>query len=120
MSVPDPSTNYFVRVYQDGQFSYDVGPFDTLDGEFSDTLGAMEWLYQQIGLLKTHYPTEELKKEHWKYQKKDVFTDDIAKIKVHLATYSFEIFPLKPANYAQVVNELVDEKKLPEWAKDKE
>jgi hypothetical protein len=114
-------TKYFVRVYQDGEFSYDVGPFDSLNGKFSEKLGAMEWLYQQIGLLKTHYPTEELRKESWKYQKKEGFFEDyIAKIMVHLANYSFEIFPLKPATFANVVDELIEEKNLPEWAKDQE
>ncbi len=56
-------TYYFVRVYKNTELFRDVGPFNCVSQSFGEEIGALDWIYQQIGLLKTHYPDQELKKE---------------------------------------------------------
>ena len=102
--------HYMIRVYEDGEFSYDVGSFRDADS----TLG---WLYRQVGILKSHHPNEPLKKIRWRYQT-DVgaFEDPVVDVKVELAGYGFEVFPLRPPAYTSVVKELMDPAPLPSWA----
>jgi len=109
---------YFVRVCKNNELFRDVGPFDRVTQGIGDTIGALDWIYHQIGLLKTHYPKQELKKELWKYQKsKDVCSEPEVKIKLNIAEFSFELFKLSKPQFSNVVGELIEEPELPKWAR---
>lgn len=107
--LDDLKTKYFIRVYKKNEFNYDVGPFDSFGG--SDVLGlqnsAMAWVYQQIGLLATHYPEEKLVKDRWDYQVGGGFLPKgVFDVRVSFAAFSFEVLELVSTRHL-VVEELI-------------
>lgn len=96
----------YVRVLSP-EGAYDVGPFEFSGGNrWSD--GAVDWLYKQIGLLKTKFIDASLVKHRWNYQEGDFLQVATVDIKVEIAGYTFEILPLKNPKYADVVQEDIE------------
>lgn len=102
--------HFYVQVSTDDGSSYNVGPFDVSGGlRFSD--GAIDWIYKQIGLLKSKFPDASLIKHHWDYKEKEagVFGDEaVVDVKVEIAGFTFEIIPLKHPKYTNVIEELIE------------
>ena len=103
--------NYFyVHVSENIETSYDVGPFEVSGGRrFSQ--GAIDWIYKQIGILKSKFPESVLIKHRWNYKEMGagVFGDEaVVEIKVEIAWFSFEIVPLKHPGYANVIEEQIE------------
>lgn len=102
--------HFYVHVSLNDGSSYDVGPFEVSGGlRFSD--GAIDWIYKQVGLLKSKFPDASLIKHRWNYIEKGngIFGDEaIVDIKVEIAGFTFEIVPLKHPRYANVVSELIE------------
>lgn len=101
----------YVHVTSNTGESYDVGPFEVSGGlRFSD--GAIDWVYKQIGLIKTHNPDASLIKHRWNYSEKTdgIFGGEntIVDIKVEIAGFFFETHPLKSQKYMQVIDELIE------------
>jgi hypothetical protein len=100
----------YVHVTSSAGESYDVGPFEVSGGlRFGD--GAIDWIYKQIGLIKTQHPDASLIKHRWNYSEKSggLFGESaIVDIKVEIAGFFFEIHPLKTPKYAQVIDELIE------------
>ena len=102
-----------VRVFENGEFAFDVGCFADVDAVFN-------WIYRQVGILKTHHPDEPLRKIRWRYVKNVGFLENpVADVKVELGQFGFEVFVLRPPQYTNVVEELVESRALPEWAEGK-
>ena len=102
--------HFYVRVSENNESSYDVGPFEVSGGlRFSE--GAIDWIYKQIGILKSKFPESVLIKHRWNYKEKGagVFGDEaVVDIKVEIAGFSFEIVPLKHPSYANVIEEQIE------------
>lgn len=103
-------SHFYVHVSENGRDSYDVGPFEVSGGRrFSD--GAIDWIYKQIGILKSKFPESILKKHRWNYKEEssDIFGDEaVVDISVEIAGFSFEIVPLKNPHYANVIEEQIE------------
>lgn len=101
---------FYVHVSVENEVGYDVGPFDISGGcRFSD--GAIDWIYKQIGILKSKFPESVLVKHRWNYKAKGagVFGNEaVVDIKVELAGFTFEIVPLKTPTHTNVIEEQVD------------
>jgi len=102
--------HYYVHVTTEGCASYDVGPFDVSGGpRFSD--GAIDWIYKQIGLLKSKYPNAELIKHKWDYRNSGsgfLGEEAVVDINVEIAGFTFEIVPLKSPSSSRVIDELIE------------
>lgn len=102
--------HFYVHVSGNNETSYDVGPFENSGGiRFSE--GAIDWIYKQIGILKSKFPESVLIKHRWNYKAKGagVFGEEaVVDIKVEIAGFSFEIVPLKNPSYANVIEEQIE------------
>lgn len=102
--------HFYVHVSESNEFSYDVGPFEVSGGQrFCE--GAIDWVYKQIGILKSKFPESVLVKHRWNYKEQGagVFGDEaVVDIKVELAGYSFEIVALKHPGCFNVVEEEIE------------
>ena len=108
--LDDMKAKYFIRVYKENKFAYDVGPFNSFGGSILGGLegSAMSWVYQQIGLLTTHYPNEKLIKDRWNYQEEKGFMPKtVFDVKVSFADFSFEVLELVSVHHL-VVSELIE------------
>lgn len=96
--------------------SYDVGPFQNSGSLiFSENKTAIDWIYKQLGLIKTMQPDAMLIKHRWIYKQDDA-TRASADIKVELGDFIFEIFNLESVDYKNVVCELIeDQNTMPSW-----
>ena len=106
--------HFYVHVSENNETSYDVGPFEVSGGlRFSE--GAIDWIYKQIGILKSKFPDSVLIKHRWNYKEKGagVFGDEaVVDIKVEIAGFSLEIVPLKHPGYANVIEEQIEPRSI--------
>jgi len=94
---------------------YDVGPFDYSGNQaFLETSNsAINWIYKQIGIIKTHHPEAPLIKHKWSYTL-DEFLGAEAEVKVEIHDISFEIFILTSPDTHNVANENMNHA-YPSW-----
>lgn len=107
----------YIRVY-DGNVNkiYDVGPFDYSGNEpFFQTESAINWIYKQIGLIKTKYPDSPLIKHKWCYVKDD-FSGSKVDIRVEINNIMFETFNLLSPETHNVIDEQTTYE-YPDWVK---
>ena len=109
-------TNYYVHVTEASGGSYDVGPFEESGDGFTHGKAAIDWLYRQIGLIKTSFPKEELVKHKWHYKEaKDMFASPIVEIEVEIAGYKLSIKSLNHPAYKNVIDEVIERKHQEEF-----
>jgi hypothetical protein len=103
--------HFFVQVSVADGSAYDVGPFEASGGAFRMADSAIDWVYKQIGLLKSKYPDAILIKHRWNYKAegRGPFGDEaIVDIRVEIAGFTFEIVPLRTPKYTNVIEELIE------------
>ncbi|GEM_PF-3488494 len=111
-------TSYcYVRVHNGNtNESYDVGPFDYSGNESAfHTPSAINWIYKQIGIIKTKNPESPLIKHKWTYVKDDFFGPK-ADVKVEVNNITFETYTLVPPDRHNVVAEHTTYD-YPDWVK---
>jgi|GEM_PF-3927979 len=117
------TSTFFVHVSIADGSAYDVGPFDVAGGLRSSD-GAIDWVYKQIGLLKSHFPEAILIKHRWNY-KETGFTlladKTTVDIKVEIGGFTFEILPLgreivplRQSKTTDVIAELIEPRPITE------
>lgn len=106
----------YVKVYDGNtQKTYDVGPFDYSGNQVYTPANnsAINWIYKQIGIVKTQHPEAHLIKHKWSYIT-DAFLDSEAEVKVEINNILFEIFILTSPDTKNVINEKMHHEH-PEW-----
>jgi len=81
----------YVKVYDGNtQNTYDVGPFDYSGNQvyIPTNNSAINWIYKQIGIVKTQHPEAPLIKHKWSYITDD-FLDSEAHVKVEINNILF-------------------------------
>lgn len=111
------TTHCFVRVLDKNSDSiYDVGPFSHSGNEaFCKSESAINWIYKQIGIIKTQYPDSSLIKHNWSYIKDDFFGPK-ADVKVEIQNIVFETYNLLSPDTHNVINEQTTDE-YPAWVK---
>ncbi|UNX69476.1 hypothetical protein [Klebsiella aerogenes] len=109
--------NSYVRVYNGNpDESYDVGPFGYGGNESAfHTPSAMNWIYKQIGIIKTKHPDSPLIKHRWSYIQDDFLGPKID-IKVEIHNIIFETFNLVSPEIHNVIDEQTTYE-YPDWVK---
>ena len=101
--------NYeFVNVTEPSGIDYSVGPFEINDGfAESSKSEAVNWIYKQIGIIKTIYPDSQLIKHRWDYgvDQSAFVLERKVDIKVEILGYFFEVVSLKLPNSTNVIQE---------------
>ena len=109
--MQESNTHYYVQVSEPSGSKYDVGPFAEAGDSFSYGKAAIDWIYRQIGLLKTAHPDAELVKHKWHYRERDNgFSDPAVEIEIELAGFKLEIKALKPPSFQNVIEERIERK----------
>jgi len=109
--MTDTKTHYYVHVIEPSGDDYDVGPFEESGHGFTYGKAAIDYLYRQIGLLKTAYPEDKLIKHMWHYKEaKDAFANPLVEIDVEIAKYRLSIKSLNPPAYKNVIDEIIERK----------
>ena len=110
-------THCYVRVYNGNtEKTYDVGPFEYSGNEAAfHTASAINWIYKQIGIIKTIYPDSPLIKHKWSYIKDD-FLGPKADVIVEINNIIFETFNLLSSDMHNVIDEQTTYE-YPDWAK---
>lgn len=95
--------------------TYDVGPFDYSGNEFflQTSNSAINWIYKQIGIIKTQHPEAHLIKHKWTYIIDELCGAE-AEVKVEIQNILFEIFILISPDTHNVTNENISHK-YPDW-----
>lgn len=111
------TTPCYVKVLnKNNDESYDVGPFDFSGNELaSNAASAINWIYKQIGIIKTRNPESPLIKHTWSYVR-DEFLGPKANIKIEIDNIIFEIFSLVAPDRHNVIDEQTTQE-LPHWVK---
>lgn len=109
--MENPTTQYYVKVNAPDGGEYYVGPFEDAGDSFSYGSAAIDWLYRQIGLLKTAYPDAKLVKHKWRYQEKaHGFDRPVVEVSVEIADFFFEIRELRAPSFTNVIQEVIESK----------
>ena len=99
------SEKCFVKVSNNSNHTfYEVGPFEYSGNQiFNESNSAINWIYKQIGIIKTQSNDAELIKHKWNYNKNDF--ESTAEIKVEIGNFIFETVILIDPQYHNVINE---------------
>lgn len=109
--MENPKTQYYVKVNNPAGDEYYVGPFEEAGDSFSFGRAAIDWLYRQIGLLKTANPDAKLVKNKWHYQERaSGFERPVVEVSVEIANFNFEIKELRPPAFTNVIQEVIESK----------
>lgn len=103
MSVYDPQ--YLVKVQRCEDESYLVGPLSTPSE-------AVNWIYNQIGSLKTVFPKIELEKIKWDYviDTSIFMNEDVVDIDVKFGDYRLTVLKMANPNIIRIHPECKDER----------
>ncbi len=75
--------HFYVHVSKNNEVSFDVGPFEVSGGvRFCE--GAIDWIYKQIGILKSQFPDAVLIRHRWDYKEQGagVFGDAAVVVRI--------------------------------------
>ena len=103
--------HFIGRVGKANGESIDVGPFESQSEFLFERNGAIDWIYLQIGMLKTRFHDAVLVKHRWNYREGGtaLFSHTaVVDVKVEIAGFTFETVQLKAPNFAHVVEQVIE------------
>jgi hypothetical protein len=107
------SNRCYVHVITPSGEEYDVGPFDDAKRFLpSEETTAVDWLYQQIGMIVVSDPDARLTKHSWSCpEKESLLTGSNCTVRLEIAGFIMEVRPIKNPAWASLVHvELETEK----------
>lgn len=104
----------YIHVITPSGEEYDVGPFDDAKQFIipGKETSAVDWMYQQIGMIVVSDPDARLTKHSWSCPEKESFlTAPNCKVRLEIAGFIMEVRPIKDPAWASLIHvELETEK----------